>query len=190
MRFAAAILLSAMCFFVGIDCYSQDPCSGTVRLKPEEKPLTKAELVHRVLLQIPPEKRRDLVFGDVELILRCGTQQDAAELFAAVRNTTSNQMVGATVVEAYQDAIRVSWDDGFKPHLVAWLFNFDRPLNAIPHPGDKVQISGTYSSYSQDPFQINMTNSSFALLPPRQMNHRSSSSSSAFDGLRAGSESK
>jgi hypothetical protein len=167
MRFAAAILLSATCFFVCSNCYPQDPCSQTVRLKSEEKPLTKAELVHRVLLQIPPEKRRDLVFGDVELILRCGRQQDAAELFAAIRDT-SIQMVGATVVEADQDAIRVSWDDGFKPHLVAWRFNFDRPLTAIPHPGDKVQISGTYSSYSQDPFQINMTNASFAPLPPRQ----------------------
>lgn len=169
MRFAAAILLSATCFFAGINCYCEDPCSGTVRPKPEEKPLTKAEVAHRALLKTPPEKQRDLYFGDVEFILRCGTQQDAAELFAAVRNT-SVRMVGATVVEADQDAIRVSWDDGFKPNLAAFRFNFDRPLKAIPHPGDKILISGTYSSYSRDPFQINMTNPSFALLPPRQMN--------------------
>ena len=165
MRTAAAILLLTTCFFVGSDCYPQDPCSGTVRPKSEEKPLTKAELVHRVLLKTPlVEERRHLAFTDVELVLRCGTQQDAAELFAAVRNT-SIQMVGATVVEADQFVIRVSWDDGFKPHLVAFRFNFDRPLTAIPHPGEKVLIGGTYSSYSQDPFQINMTNPSFRVIP-------------------------
>lgn len=163
MRFATAILLSATCFFVGIDCYSQDLCSGTVRPKSEGKPLTKAELVHRVLLQIPIGERPHLVFGDVEFILKCGTPRDASEFFAAIRNTSA-QMVGATVVEADQDFVRVSCDDGFKPNLVAFRFTFDKPLNPIPHPGDMIQISGTYYSYSREPFQINMTNASFVLL--------------------------
>jgi hypothetical protein len=87
-------------------------------------------------------------------------------LFAAVRNT-SIQMVGATVAEADHDAIRVSWDDGFHPNLAAFRFNFDKPIDTIPHPGDKIQISGTYSSYSYEPFRINMTNPSFALMPRR-----------------------
>jgi hypothetical protein len=164
MRTAAAMLLLTTCFFVGSDCYAQDPCSGTVRVKSEQKPLTKAEIAHRALLKTPLEERRHLAFTDVEFILRCGTQQDAAELFAAVRNT-SVQMGGATVVEADQNAIHVSCDDGFKPHLVAFRFNFDRPVIAIPLPGEKVVISGTYSSYSQDPFQINMTNPSFRVIP-------------------------
>ncbi len=168
MRFAAAILLSATCFLVGVECYSQDPCSARfVSPKPGERPLTPSELAHRVLLQTPPEERRHLAFGDVEFILRCGTQQDAAEFFASLRNT-SVQMVGAAVVEADQNVVRVSWDDGFKPNLVAFRFNFDRPINAIPHPGDKIIINGTYSSYSQEPFQINMTNPSFVLLHPGQ----------------------
>jgi hypothetical protein len=165
MRFAAPILLAATCFFVGIDCHAQDPCSGTVRPKSEEMPLTKAEQVHRILLTVPPEERPHLVFGDVEFILKCGTPQDAAEFFAAIRNTSA-QMVGATVVEADQDFVRVSCDDGFKPNLGAFRFTFDKPLNLIPHPGDKIQISGTYSSYSREPFQINMTNPSFVLLHP------------------------
>jgi hypothetical protein len=38
-------------------------------------------------------------------------------------------------------------------------------VTAIPLPGEKVVISGTYSSYSQDPFQINMTNPSFRIIP-------------------------
>ena len=162
MRTFAVILLFTTCFFVGFDCYSQDPCAARlVSSKPDEKPLTSAEIVHHILLTTPPDQRHNLGFGDVELILRCGTQQDAAEFFAAVRNT-SIQMVGATVVEADQHVIRVSWEgDGFKPHLVAFRFNFDSPLTAIPHPGEKILISGTYSSYSQEPFQINMMNPSF-----------------------------
>jgi hypothetical protein len=159
MRATSAVLLLATCFLVGIDCYSQNLCSARLSLRSDPKPLTAAELAHRVLLDTSPAERRHLYFGDVELILRCGTQQDAAELFAAVRNT-SIQMVGATVVEADHDAIRVSWDDGFKPNLGAFRFNFDRPLTAIPHPG-----GGTYSSYNQEPFQINMTNPSFRVIP-------------------------
>jgi hypothetical protein len=75
-------------------------------------------------------------------------------------------MAGATVVEADQYAIRVSWEDGFKPNLAAFRFNFDTPLTAIPHPGEKIFISGTYASYSKVPFQINMANPSFRSLPP------------------------
>jgi len=161
------MLLLAVSFFVGIDCYSQDPCSARYRLKSDEKPLTAAEVAHRALLATPPEERRHLVFGDVEFMLKCGTQQDAAMLFEAIRNT-STQMGGATVATADQHAISVSWDDGFKPNLAAFWFNFDSPLTAIPHPGDKVFISGTYFSYSREPFQINMMNPSFRLLPPSQ----------------------
>jgi hypothetical protein len=167
MRFATAILLSATCFFAGIDCYPQDPCSRTVSSKPDEKPLTSAEIVRHILLTTPPEERHRLGLNDVEFSLRCGTPQDAAELFVALRNT-SVQIPDATVVEADQDVIRVSRDDGFKPHLMAFRFNFDKPLSAIPQPGNKILISGTYSSYSQEPFQINMTNPSFVLLHPGQ----------------------
>lgn len=167
MRTSAAILLLATCFFVGFDCHAQDPCSQSVSTKPDEKPLTSAEFVHRLLVQTPPKERRLIYFGDVEYILKCGTQQDAAELFAAVRNTTV-QMFGATVVEADQHVILVSWKDGFKPSLVAFRFNFDTPLTVIPHPGEKILISGTYLSYDREPFQIIMTNPSFRPLLPEQ----------------------
>jgi hypothetical protein len=167
MRFAAGILLMATCFFVGTDCYSQDPCSVRVSPKAGERPLTSAEIVHRMLLQTPPQGRRYFALSDVEFILKCGTQQDAEALFAAIRNT-SVKMDGGTVVDAGPSVVRVSWDDGFKPNLAAFRFNFDSPMNAIPHPGDKILISGMYSSYSRQPFQINVTNSSFVVLPLRR----------------------
>jgi hypothetical protein len=167
MRFAAAILILATCFFRGTGCYCQDPCSVRVSPKPGERPLTSAEIVHRMLLQTPPQGRRYFALSDVELILKCGTQQDAEALFAALRNT-SVKLDGGTVVDASQSVVRVSRDDGFKPNLAAFRFNFDSPINAIPHPGDKILISGMYSSYSREPFQIDMTNSSFVVLPPRR----------------------
>jgi hypothetical protein len=172
MRFAAAILLSTTCFFAGIDCYAQDPCSTHFAQKPGERPLTSSELVHRVLLLTPPEDRPHLALADVEFILRCGTQQDAAEFFVAIRNT-SVQIANATVVEADQDVVRASCDDGFKFNLEAFSFKFDSPLNAIPHSGDKILIGGTYSSYSREPFQINMTNSSFVLSASQPMSAQS-----------------
>lgn len=167
MRIVATFLLSGMCFFVGIHCYAQDPCAIRHASKPGEEPLAASELVHRLLLQTPPEKRRQIAFGDVEAILKCGTQEDAAEFFAAVRNRSA-RMYNVAVAEAGQDFVRVSWDDGFNPNLRAFRFNFDQPVDVIPHPGDRVTISGTYSSYSRDPFQINLTNASFVPMNSKQ----------------------
>jgi hypothetical protein len=165
MRIGARILLSASFFFLGIACYAQDPCSVRPNPRANEKSLTSAELAHRVLLQVAPEKWRDLSPGDVEFILRCGTQQDADEFFPVLHNT-ARLMPGAQVLEAYPDAIRVSWEDGFKPNLDAFWFRFDSPLAVVPRPGDKVNISGTFSSYSRSPFQINMKSSSFVVPHP------------------------
>jgi hypothetical protein len=166
MRLITAILLSAACCFVGTDCYSQNPCSALyIGATPGEGHLTGSQLVHRLLLTTPVEVRRHLSFGDVEFILKCGTQREAAEFFAAIRNTAIN-MDGATVLEAGKHTVRVGWDDGFRPSLGTFSFEFDAALDVTPQPGDKILISGTYSSYSQDPFQINLTNSSF-VLPPK-----------------------
>lgn len=163
MRFAVAIVLSLAFYFGEIACYCQEACP--TRLRPPHIKATSSELAHAALLSTPPEKRTHLIFDDVELILKCGSEQDAEELFAALRNTRV-QINGATVVDTGQSVIRVSRDDdGFKPNFEVFRFIFDTPLNAVPHSGDKILISGTYSSYTRDPFQINITHSSFALLP-------------------------
>jgi hypothetical protein len=112
------------------------------------------------MLTTTHSERRRLDPADVALILKCGTPQEAEELFTDVRDAPI-KLVGATVVEADQNVIRVTWDDGFKPSLAPFHFNFDLPLTAIPHPGDKIDIVGTYSSYSREPFRITMKNSSF-----------------------------
>ena len=176
MRTATAILLLGTCFFVGIDCYPQESCSAyfaSVKMEEVVKPFkSAAELAHHVLLITPSENWRHLVSGDVEFVLKCGSQQDAADLFAALRNT-SLHLVDATIAEADQHFIRVRWDQPYRfdMPLTAYRFNFDIPLTAIPHPGEKVIIDGTYSSYSQEPFQINMTNASIHPVPPKPIIH-------------------
>jgi hypothetical protein len=159
----ASLALPATCLLFCMSSYAQtDRCSThVVGPKPSEKTLTSEEIVHRAMFVSTPEQRRMFYWGDVEFILRCGTQQDAADLFSAVRNEPV-RMYGATVFEAGQNFIRVSWDDGFNSG--GFKFNFDMPLRAIPKPGQKVSISGTYSSYSREPFQINLVNSSFLYL--------------------------
>jgi hypothetical protein len=174
MRTATAILLLGTCFFAGIDCYPQESCSAYFSsVKADAEPFKSAsELAHRALLTTPPEMRRHLVPGDVELILKCGWPQDASELFAALRNTPIH-LVNATIAEADQHVIRVRWDGAsrFDMPLTAYRFNFDPPLTAIPHPGEKIIIDGTYSSYSQEPFQINMANASIHPVPPKPIIH-------------------
>jgi hypothetical protein len=174
MRTATVILLLGTCSFAGIDCDPQDPCSAHfASVKAEVTPLkSAAELAHRVLLLTPPENWRQLVPGDVEQVLWCGSPQDAADLFAALRNTQIH-LVDATIAEADQYVIRVRWDGAsrFDMPLTAFRFNFDPPLTAIPHPGEKVIIDGTYSSYSQEPFQINMTKASVHPVHPKPIVH-------------------
>lgn len=165
MRLAAASILSATLFSAATLCFSQSPCSDrAITPNSYDKPLTSTELVHRIMLTTSSEDLHNLAFGDVEYILKCGTQQDAESLFAAIGNT-SVKMVGATVVEANQNSIRVAWDDGFKPHLGTFWFDFEKPLTVIPMPGEKIIINGTYVSYTREPLQIVMTNPSFVLSP-------------------------
>jgi len=170
MRTATAILLLGTCFFAGVDSYAQESCTTYFdRVKAEVKPLkSAAELVHHVLFTSPSENWRLFASGDVELVLKCGSPQNAADFFAAIRNTPLH-LVDAIIAEADQHFIRVHWDQdfGFYRNVTAFKFNFDPPLTAIPHPGERVIIDGTYSSYSQEPFEINMTNASIHPVPPK-----------------------
>jgi hypothetical protein len=161
----ASFVFCATCLLFCVRSYAQsDACPAPVtKSNSTEKPLTSAEIAHHALVMSTGEQRRKFYWGDVEFILRCGTQQDAAELFTAVRNE-SVRMNGATVFEAGQNFIRVSWDDGFTSG--SFKFNFDSLLSKIPKPGQKVLISGTYSSYSREPFRINLVNSSFLPVSP------------------------
>jgi hypothetical protein len=165
-----AILLLGACFFAGVDCHPQESCSAYfASVKEEVKPLKSAvELAHKVMLTTPPERRGNLCAGDVMFVLKCGSQQDAADLFSALRNTPIH-LVDFTIAEADQHFIRVRWDGAFRSDMpfTAYRFNFDPPLTAIPHPGERVIIDGTYSSYSHEPFQINMTNASIHPVPPK-----------------------
>jgi hypothetical protein len=109
MRTVVGLVLTATCLLLGVKSFAQnDPCSVRIVNKiSTEKPLTSAEVAHHALVTTPPTKLSKLYWGDVEFILRCGTQQDATELFAAVRNEYI-RMVGATVFEASQNFVRVS----------------------------------------------------------------------------------
>jgi hypothetical protein len=174
MRATTAILLLGTCFFVDIDCYPQESCSAFfASVKEEVKPFkSAAEIAHRALLTTPPERRHDLAVLDVELILKCGSPQDAADLFAALQNTPIH-LADVIIAEADPHFIRVRVDEPFRSvvSLTAFKFNFDLPLTAMPHPGEKVIVDGTYSSYSQEPFQINIMNASIHPVPPKPIIH-------------------
>jgi hypothetical protein len=165
MRTVAGLVFTATCLLSGVKSYAQDdPCSARIVNKTlTNKPLTFAEAAHLAFVTTSAANLNKLCWPDVVLILRCGTQQDATEVFAAVRNEYV-RMLGATVFEASQNFVRVSWEDGFNSGGL-FRFNFDQPLSAIPKPGQKVLISGAYSSYSREPFQINLANSSVLSMP-------------------------
>lgn len=150
-RIASILAMSLLVLTPGI-CPSQSS-TGT-------QP-TFAELTHR-LMQITPSKDRPFLgCGDVESVLKYGSPEDAQALFKSIVDKPT-QIRGAVVVAADKNWIQVACDDGFNPSLQDFRFEFDRPLAIPPVPGQKINLNGTYASFTRDPFLIRMTGASIS----------------------------
>jgi hypothetical protein len=152
---AVSVLTTAILFVTPGLCHSQR--TGT---RPSN-----AEMVHNLMQKVRPEDRYRMAFGDVEFVLKYGSPEQSETFFASIVNKPI-EMRGATVVDAGKDWIRIAWDDGFTPSLQAFRFEFPEPLASLPISGQKVNLRGTYRSYSKDPLLITVTNSFMLPEPP------------------------
>jgi hypothetical protein len=122
-----------------------------------------ADIAHNVMLTTP-----DLTMlwaGDKEYILQNGSPDDATRLFSAIKGTT--ETIPALVIESSPQALKVALSDDavrnktadftfmMTPHdLGMSQWQGGGPATAV---GRMVRLSGTYASYTGNPFMISMS---------------------------------
>jgi hypothetical protein len=129
------------------------------------KPLTEAEQAHKLLLETPEKDLPKLAVCDKQFILHYAPHEESEKFFAAI-NSHRDEFLGATVISADANSIRVSFcDDARKSHTADFLFRAPHPLTDVPSPGDTLTLTGTYTSYTSDPPLIVMTNLAIVRTP-------------------------
>jgi hypothetical protein len=98
-----------------------------------------------------------LAIDDKEFIIQNGTTDDADKVFNAVKGKSS-QFPQVIVVAATADQLQVSISsDAIQNKTADFTFSMKTPLKTVPAVGDKVDLTGTYASYTQKPLMITMS---------------------------------
>ncbi|MDE1161075.1 MAG: hypothetical protein PW792_03905 [Acidobacteriaceae bacterium] len=131
------------------------PADLGTTVKPAPKP---ADIVANLIATTPD--LATLALSDKEFVLQYGKPEDADKVFATVKGK-SVEIPGATVVSATDSQVVVSASDSAVQEKRADMtFNMKEPLKTLPVAGDKVNLQGTYDSYTQTPLMITMTTAS------------------------------
>lgn len=134
---------------------------ANLTLPPDLKitPAPKAsDIAHQTVVATPD--LATLALSDKEFILQNGTPEDAEKVFATIKGK-SVSIPGALVLDGSTESslkVAVS-DDAVQSKTADFTFSMTAPLKAIPATGTKVDLSGTYDSYTQTPLMITMTGS-------------------------------
>ena len=121
-------------------------------IKPAPKP---ADIVRDVIATTPSSGRACL--ADKEFILANGSPDEAAKVWDSVKGKAV-QIPDALVIAATNSSIQVAVsDDAVLSKTADFTFNMAAPLKAVPPPGSKITISGTYASFTKSPLMITMS---------------------------------
>ena len=113
-------------------------------ITPAPKP---SDIAHQTVTSTPDLST--LALSDKEFILQYGTPDDAEKVWATVKGK-SVQIPAATVVTATDSVLTVSVsDDAIQSKTADFTFNMKEPLKTVPTVGSKVDLTGTYASYTQ-----------------------------------------
>jgi hypothetical protein len=107
-----------------------------------------------------------LALSDKEYVLQNGKSEDADKVFGTIKGK-SVEIPGAIVVSATADTLTVAVSDDSQqaqPPFADFTFTMKEPLKTIPAVGDKITLDGTYSSYTQKPLMITMSDG--VVVPP------------------------
>jgi hypothetical protein len=118
---------------------------------------TDEDIVNQTIASTPD--LATLALSDKEFILQHGKQADADKVFDTIKGK-SVQIPGAVVVAATADQLQVAVSDDAvqaNPKYADYTFNRKTPLKTVPAVGDKIDLNGTYASYTQKPLMITMS---------------------------------
>jgi hypothetical protein len=136
------------------------PADLSTTVKPAPSP---ADIVKQVIASTPD--LATLAVSDKEFILQNGTPEDAGKVWDTIKGK-SVEFPDATVVSVTDTALQVAIsDDAVQSKTADFTFNLEAPLKTPPAAGDKVTVSGTYDSYTQNPIMITMSKG--AVVPPK-----------------------
>lgn len=109
-----------------------------------------------------------LALSDKEFVLQYGAKEDADKVFDTIKGK-SVEIPGAVVVAATADQLQVAVSDDAKnaqPKVADFTIAMKAPLTTPPAVGATINVSGTYSSYTQQPLMIQMTDG--AVVEPKK----------------------
>ena len=113
-------------------------------ITPAPKP---ADIAHQTVTSTPD--LGTLALSDKEFILQNGSQEDADKVWDTVKGKTV-QIPGATVISATDSVLTVAVsDDAVQSKQADFTFNMKEPLKTVPTVGAKIDLTGTYASYTR-----------------------------------------
>jgi hypothetical protein len=126
------------------------PASFTI--KPAPQP---SDIVAQVIASTPD--LATLAISDKEFILANGKPEDAAKVWDTIKGK-SVQFPGATVISVSDTELKVAVsDDAVQSKTADFTFQLSQPLKTPPAVGDKVDVTGTYASFTPNPLMITMS---------------------------------
>lgn len=142
---------------------SVDPPAGFLEgIKPAPKP---EDLVANLIATTPD--LATLAISDKEFVLQYGKPEDADKVFATVKGK-STQFPQVTVMDgSTADTLLLAvTDDAAASKTADFTFKMKEPLKEVPATGTKIDVEGTYDSYTQKPLMITMTDGAVVVKKP------------------------
>jgi len=127
------------------------PANLSETVKPAPKP---ADIVKQVIASTPD--LATLAISDKEFILANGSPEDAAKVWDIIKGKTVD-FPDATVISVTDTVLTVAVsDDAVQSKTADFTFNLTTPAKTPPVVGAKVNVSGTYDSFTPQPIMITM----------------------------------
>ena len=162
-QFQAQMPLAAYCYkkyHGGTDGYDAVVTAAKANLNPPDgftivPAPTPADQV-ATLIKTTPDLAK-LALSDKEYVLANGKPEDADKVFETIKGKQVG-FPGVLVIAATADQVQVAaTDDAVQSKTADFTFAFKTPLTKVPEVGSKVDIAGTYASYTQNPVMITMS---------------------------------
>lgn len=139
------------------------PSSYTVT---KYEPPTPEQLAHQAVMNTP--NLASLSLHDKEYILKNGSTSDATKVWDVLKGKVAE--VPGIVVSGTRDSVQLAVSpDAQKNNTADFTVNMKKPLKVAPNPGDKVTYIATFSSYTQNPLMIIMSD---GLIKPPAKPHK------------------
>ena len=127
-------------------------------------PAPKPEDIVKNLIATTPNLAT-LALSDKEFVLQYGQPADADKVFDTIKGKAVT--IPGTVVTATADQLTMSVSpDAIQSATADFTFAIKTPLTTVPAVGAKINVEGTYASYTQSPLMITMSDG--AVVEPKK----------------------